>query len=84
VGDSTSTTLTDEELRISPNSYSYIPPTRMSFNCDKEIGYLDFADQKLTFSGNLDESARIFFECLKNYIDPYMQNWCERNGYTKK
>lgn len=35
------------------------------------VGWLDWKDGKLTFGGDLDESARVFFELLKTLIEEY-------------
>jgi len=39
---------------------------------DKEIGRLEWGTGVLVFKGAIDESAKVFFKCIKNYIDPYI------------
>ena len=55
---------------------SYEPSHRVVF-CgpnDCNIGYLDWGTGELEFGGNLAESAEVFFEYLKPYIDKYIRN----------
>ena len=46
------------------------PPHFMQFiGPDGEVGYLDWEEGQLTFSGDIGESARIFF----NYLGPLVE-----------
>lgn len=48
------------------------PPRLLSFcGPDGEVGWLDWVDGKLTFGGDLAESARIFFEYFKPLVEAY-------------
>lgn len=51
------------------------PVKRMIFYSEKEeVGYLDWDDGTLKFGGNMEESARVFFEYFwKNYVEPCQQ-----------
>lgn len=40
---------------------------------DNEVGCLNWDTGKLEFKGNMDESAKIFFNFLKGYIDNYLR-----------
>jgi hypothetical protein len=41
-------------------------PRTITFNKDdKQIGILDFSGSEMTFSGDVDESTKVFFDCLK-------------------
>jgi hypothetical protein len=45
----------------------------------KEVGVLSFVDDKITFSGNADESAMVFFESLINHHSEVIKNIREEN-----
>lgn len=57
-----------------------IPPSPKSivFSADgKMVGTIDFSKGKVTFTGEVDESARLFFEHVyKAYIAPYETARC--------
>ena len=38
------------------------------------IGRLDIENGRMVFSGNMDESAKVFFELLKKVIDEYIKH----------
>jgi hypothetical protein len=41
-------------------------PHTITFNKDdKQIGILDFSGSEITFSGDVAESTKVFFDCLK-------------------
>jgi hypothetical protein len=44
----------------------------------KEVGIVDWTTGKLIFSGDADESAKIFFDFLKNYVDAYIDEEFKR------
>ena len=49
------------------------PDYNMTFNKDcEEIGHLEWNDGVMKFSGNMEESAKLFFEFLKPYMDSYL------------
>lgn len=56
-----------ELLRITP-SYSLI----FMSDAPEEIGRLGWEDGQLSFSGNIEESAEMFFQFLKPYVDEYI------------
>ena len=40
----------------------------------KLLGWLDFNFEKMTFEGDMEESAKVFFDYLKeSLIDPYLK-----------
>ena len=43
----------------------------------KEVGSLDWTDGKLKFKGDCDESAKIFFDMIKDFCLHYYK---EKNG----
>ena len=45
---------------------------RMS-NREGEIGKLDWSSGTLKFTGKADESAKVFFDFLKEYVDKYIE-----------
>ena len=45
----------------------------MSFGTQEEVGQLSWTDGELKFEGNIHESAKIFFEYLKPYVDEYIK-----------
>ena len=49
------------------------PACNMTFNNGKEVGQLYWTDGELKFEGNMDESAKLFFEFLKPYVDEYIK-----------
>lgn len=51
----------------------YCTPNRIIkfFNDSKEVGRLDFSKEPITFNGNADEAARLFFD---NVIKRYMMD----------
>lgn len=71
-----------EEFIISTWTYNStvikITPARaISFHDedDNEVGSIDFISGPVVFEGNIDESARIFFEYFaKEYFGPYCEN----------
>ena len=52
------------------------PAFNISFsNGEKEVGRIDFSTGKMVFSGDMEESARVFFDYLKeSLIDPYLES----------
>jgi hypothetical protein len=52
-----------ETITIDPQSLLVPPLVQMTFK-GKEIGRLDVKDGKLTFKGDVDESAQKFFDQL--------------------
>ena len=58
------------ELEFTP------PPHNMTFHNEnnKEVGRLEFGKDGMTFTGNADESAKIFFDhFLKGYVDGFIK-----------
>ncbi|MBC8179978.1 hypothetical protein H8E88_02530 [candidate division KSB1 bacterium] len=55
-------------------------PTFNFFNGTETVGKLSFAGPKMIFTGNADESAKIFFDFLKKYIDPYIEQGMKNRG----
>jgi hypothetical protein len=55
--------------------FSQIEPTyNMVFsNGDKEVARLEWGTGKLVYSGEMDESAKLFFDFIKPYLDEYME-----------
>lgn len=56
-----------------------VPPTySLKFHGEKgEVGTLSWETEELQFTGEADESARIFFEYfLKQYVDGYIKEKC--------
>ena len=47
-------------------------------NTGDEVGRLSWNKGKFEFEGDMDESARIFFDYLKGYVDSYLQE--HKNG----
>ena len=39
----------------------------------KEVGHLNWNDGVMKFSGNMDESCKLFMEFLKPYMDNYLK-----------
>jgi len=39
---------------------------------DKEIGILDWSDGVMKFKGRAEESAELFFDFLKGFMDSYL------------
>jgi len=59
----------------------------MVFNDEnnKEIGRLSIKDNKLTFEGNADESAKIFFDTFKTVFNEYINRKEENHeNYLKR
>ena len=59
-----------------------VPPPSYNLYFQNEtgtIGTLDWSSGKLVFEGNADESAKIFFEYLKTYIDSYIDQEIKRS-----
>lgn len=50
------------------------PPHKFIFVGDagEDIGYLSWESGQLSFNGNIEESAKVFFEFLKSYVDEYI------------
>ena len=44
---------------------------RLVYDGEKEIGKLEWKDGMFSFSGKADESAKIFFNCLKELWSNY-------------
>ena len=62
------------ELRMEADTiFSIKPSYNMSFHNEKEVGTLSWDDGVLKFEGNMDESAKLFFEYLKPYVDDYIK-----------
>ena len=63
-----------DDLEISMDILRITPTYTFSFsNGGKEVGKLDFSSGVMEFSGDIAESAKVFFEYLKDVIiDPYM------------
>jgi len=72
-------TITKKNITNSEYVFSsevYTPPHNMTFTNEKgdEVGRLDF-EKEMKFTGNADESAKIFFEhFLKGYVDDYIKD----------
>ena len=51
------------------------PAHNISFsNGEKEVGKIDFSTGKMVFEGDMEESAKVFFDYLKDIlIDPYLE-----------
>ena len=47
-------------------------PTSMIFG--NGVGKLSWGSGTMKFEGDVDESAKIFFEYLKSYVDEYINN----------
>jgi hypothetical protein len=61
--------MSNEELSINVK-----PDYNMTFwNEEKQIGEIEWNDGVMKFNGNLDESAKVFFEFLKPYMDSYIK-----------
>lgn len=56
-----------ELLRITP-SHKFI----FVGDALEEIGCLSWEDGQLSFSGNIEEPAKVFFQFLKPYVDGYI------------
>ena len=55
------------------------PSYTMTFHDDKgEIGGFDWGDGELKFTGKAEESAKVFFDFLKPYVDIYIREQLER------
>ena len=62
------------KVEVPPPSYN------LSFHKETEmIGKLDWSSGKLVFEGNVDESAKLFFDWLKQYIDLYIEHEIKRS-----
>lgn len=47
----------------------------MSFHKEgKDIAHLDWSDGKMKFDGDADAAAKIFFDCVKFYIDSHIDS----------
>ncbi len=75
--------LADQDIKIDSNSdvefgLEYNPV--MSFHDPEgnEVGNIDIRSNELTFSGNMDESAKKFFELLKEIFDPWIKDQLEK------
>ena len=64
--------------------FRFTPTYTMVFwNEDREIGKLDFSSGVMEFSGDIAESAKVFFEYLKDkIIDPYMNKDFKKEEYN--
>lgn len=66
------------ELIEDYNTRFMIPPApkTLTFTADgKTVGTIDFSESKVTFTGDVDKSARLFFEHVyKGYIAPWSCN----------
>ena len=53
-----------------------LPAHNISFsNGEKEVGRIDFSTGQMEFSGDIAESAKVFFDYLKDsLIDPYLKS----------
>ena len=66
----------DGVMKISSELFLNVRPDyHMSFHKDggKAIGRLDWNDGVMKFTGNAEESAKIFFDFLKPMMDSYME-----------
>lgn len=67
--------VTDGELAFNPGLYT--PPNNITFHNEKgkEVGRLEFGEKGMKFTGNADESAKVFFDhFLKGYVDDYIKD----------
>ena len=67
----------EEEMRI----MDAVPEYRVLFSDDKSkvVGELNWSTSELKFTGKIKNSARVFFDCLKPYVDNYIRQEL-RNG----
>lgn len=67
--------MSDDIVEITCAGALYSPPdTSCRFILDgKDIAMLDWGSGVMKFKGDADESAKIFFEILKGYIDAYIK-----------
>lgn len=74
-------TITEEKASF------WVPNYVITFNKDnKEIGKLDFNGDKLKFEGDVEESAKIFFDFLLNAFNQRIEEIKDeafRNGYDE-
>ena len=73
----------DPESLTMPNEIvsnnPYANEIHFSDQKQKEVGVFSFVDDKITFSGNADESAMVFFESLINHHSEVIKNIREEN-----
>ncbi len=54
-------------------SFNVKPNYNMTFQMDgQQIGCMEWNDGVMKFTGNAEESAKVFFEYLKQFMDDYM------------
>jgi len=71
-------TYTGEDLKI----MNFKPDYNMIFsNDDGEVGKMDWNDGTFKFSGDADESAKVFLGFLKPYLDEYVANKLKDDAY---
>ncbi len=71
-GDETGFTYSSTTYIIDTSSTNFVPVHELSFydKNNKEIGSVDWKDGKVKFSGNVEKSAKVFFEYwYKVYVD---------------
>ena len=63
----------------------YTPPNAIVFdNENKEVGRLEFTKDGMKFTGNADESAKIFFDLfLKGYVDEFIKDLLKKEDLNK-
>ena len=70
--------LLGEKLTIDENneiSINFKPSYDISFWKDEQqVGIIEWNDGMMKFSGDMEESAKTFFDFLKPYVDSYIQN----------
>lgn len=50
-------------------------PTFITFNqAGVEVGHLEVKDGVMSFHGNVEESAKVFFDCVVGQLNEYIKN----------
>jgi len=64
---------------------AYAPPNSIVFGGESgEAGKLEFTKEGMKFTGNADESAKIFFDhFLKGYVDNYIKDLLKKEEISK-
>ena len=66
----------EESLTVGPLTVAAPILNRVSFhNGDKLIGYFDFDARPATFSGDVDESAKLFVDAVLKIFDERRGGW---------
>lgn len=76
-------TLTFDTNEIAYLTTDYSLSSRITFYDVNEVGWLDWSTGEFEFRGDLDESAKVFFEYLKMLVDEYIKSETKKQQLIK-